>query len=158
MKSLGAAILIACAFPCAVVAGNTLTWIRGSSVKVEQMIGDCDYTSQAATSQCKPATSRTSTRAKLLGTDLGASFGSQGSLIFLFGDSFGPAEDYFASDTMASSTSSDPALFLAFAYVKIDAGRRRTPDPAGYAPPCPVQHRVRRHPDGSETRKLLLGE
>jgi len=114
MKSLGVTILITCVFPVAVVASTALTWIRGSSVKVEQMIGDCDYTSQAATGQCKPTTSRTSTRANLLGTDLGASFESQGNLIFLFGDSIGPAENYFASDTMASSTSTDPAhgLFL----------------------------------------------
>jgi len=114
MKSLGVTILIACVFPVAAVASTMLTWIRGSSVKVEQMIGDCDYTSQAATGQCKPTTSRTSTRATLLGTDLGASFESQGSLIFLFGDSIGPTEEYFASDTMASSTSTDPAqgLFL----------------------------------------------
>lgn len=111
---LGVTFLIACAFPITVVAGSTLTWIRGSSVKVEQMIGDCDYTFQAATGQCKPTTSRTSTRARLLGTDLGASFESGGSLIFLFGDSIGPTEDYFASDTMASSTGTDPenGLFL----------------------------------------------
>lgn len=114
MKSLCGTVLIACVFPVAVVAGTTLTWNRGSSVKVEQMIGDCDYTAQAATGQCRPTTSRTSTRAKLLGTDLGASFESQGRLLFLFGDSFGPNEDYLASDTMASSTSTDPAqgLFL----------------------------------------------
>ena len=114
MKQLSVTILIACVFPVAAVASTTLTWIPGSSVKVEQMIGDCDYTSQAATGQCKQTTSRTSTRAALLGTDLGASFESQGNLIFLFGDSIGPTEDYLASDTMASSTSTDPAqgLFL----------------------------------------------
>jgi hypothetical protein len=113
-RLLTLAVLLASVFPATVFASTTLTWIRGSSVKVEQMIGDCDYTSQAATGQCKPTTSRTSTRAALLGTDLGASFESQGNLIFLFGDSIGPTQDYLASDTMASSTSTDPAqgLFL----------------------------------------------
>jgi len=94
----------------------TLTWIRGSSVKVEQMIGDCDYSAQAATGQCKPTTSRTATRAKVLGTDLGASFESQGKVIFLFGDTIGPTEDYLAADTIATSSSTNPAsgLFLDF--------------------------------------------
>src|SRR5215213_8632800 len=93
-----------------------LTWIPGSSAKVEQMIGDCDYAVQATTGQCKATTSRTGTRARVLGTDLGASFESQGKVIFLFGDSIGPTEDYFAADTIASSTSTDPGtgLFLDF--------------------------------------------
>lgn len=85
-----------------------LTWIPKSTVRVEQLIGDCDYAAQAKTGECTPTTSRTGTRAKVLGTDIGASFESQGKLIFLFGDTIGPAEDYFASDTMASSTSTDP--------------------------------------------------
>lgn len=88
-----------------------LTWLPGSTVKVEQMIGDCDYEKQAKTGQCVPTTSRTSTRARVLGTDIGASFESQGKLIFLFGDTIGPAgtADYLASDTMASSVSTDPS-------------------------------------------------
>jgi len=95
---------------------QTLTWIPGSSVKVEQMIGDCDYTAQAKTGVCTPTTSRTSTRARVLGTDLGASFEADGKAYFLFGDSIGPGQDYLASDTIATTTSSDPAagLFLDF--------------------------------------------
>jgi hypothetical protein len=91
----------------AAVGGTTLTWVPGSTVKVEQMIGECDYTAQAKTGQCTPTASRTLTRAKVLGTDLGASFESQGKLIFLFGDTTGPTE-YFASDTMASTISTNP--------------------------------------------------
>ena len=37
---------------------TTLTWIPGSTAKVEQMIGDCDYTAQAQTGQCAPTTSQ----------------------------------------------------------------------------------------------------
>ncbi|HEY6138474.1 MAG TPA: DUF4185 domain-containing protein [Thermoanaerobaculia bacterium] len=105
----------------ALFAAATLTWISGSTVKVEQVVGDCDYTAQAATGQCKPTTSRTATRAKVLGTDLGASFESNGKVIFLFGDSIGPTEDYQAGDTMASSASTDPAagLFVDF-FTKTD--------------------------------------
>ena len=95
-----------------------LTWIAGSTVRVEQMIGDCDYVQQAKTGTCVPTTSRTLTRARVLGTDLGASFESQGRLIFLFGDTIGPStnENYFAADTFASTTSTNPdaGLFLDF--------------------------------------------
>ena len=100
----------------AAAAAPTLAWVPGSSVRVEQVVGDCDYPAQATTGQCKPTTSKTATRSKVLGTDLGASFESQGTLIFLFGDSIGPTEDYLAGDTMASSTSTDPAagLFVDF--------------------------------------------
>jgi Domain of unknown function (DUF4185) len=99
---------LALAVASATHAGVSLTWVPGSTVRVEQLIGDCDYAQQAKTGQCVPTTSRTLTRAKVLGTDLGASFESNGNLIFLFGDTLGPAEDYFASDTMASSVSTDP--------------------------------------------------
>ena len=55
---IGIALLIAVAPQTLAAATNlTLTWIRGSSVKVEQMIGGCDYSAQAATGQCKATTS-----------------------------------------------------------------------------------------------------
>ncbi len=108
-----AGIVIALSFgEDAASAGVTLTWVPGSTVKVEQMIGDCDYTALAKTGQCTATASRTITRAKVVGTDLGASFESQGKLIFLFGDTTGPAENYLAADTIASSTSTDPAAGL----------------------------------------------
>ena len=109
--------ILAAAFAAAAHA-TTLTWVPGSTTKVEQMIGDCDYTAQAQTGQCVPTPSQTSTRARVLGTDIGASFESEGRVIFLFGDTISPspAENYFASDTMASSLSTDPSrgLFLDF--------------------------------------------
>ncbi len=94
-----------------------LRWIPGSTVKVTQLVGDCDYTEQAKTGVCVPTTSRTSTNSKVLGTDLGSSFESDGKLIFLFGDTIGPpgTPNYNASDTLASTTSTDPeAPFLEF--------------------------------------------
>lgn len=42
----------------------SLTWIPGSTKKVEQMIGDCDYTALARTGQCVATTSQTSARAR----------------------------------------------------------------------------------------------
>jgi hypothetical protein len=93
-----------------------LTWIAGSTVRVEQLIGDCDYPAQAQTGTCAPTTSQTNIRSRVVGTDLGASFESQGKVIFLFGDTIGPDENYLASDTIATSTSTDPdaGLFLEF--------------------------------------------
>ena len=110
-------IILAVAFAAAAQA-TTLQWIAGSTAKVEQMIGDCDYTAQARTGQCVPTTSATATHARVLGTDIGASFESGGRVIFLFGDTISPSssQNYLASDTMASSVSTDPSkgLFLDF--------------------------------------------
>lgn len=105
--------ILAAAFAVSAHA-TTLTWIPGSTTKVEQMIGDCDYTAQAQTGQCVSTTSQTVTRARVLGTDIGASFESQGRVIFLFGDTISPTPDvnYFASDTMATSVSTDPSKGL----------------------------------------------
>src|SRR5687767_5074343 len=102
--------ILAAAFAVAAHA-TTLTWIPGSTAKVEQLIGDCDYTAQAQTGLCVPTPSQTVARARVLGTDLGASFESDGRVIFLFGDTISPSpsENYLASDTLASSDSTDPS-------------------------------------------------
>ena len=115
--------IMAAAFAVAAHA-TTLTWISGSTTKVQQMIGDCDYTAQARTGQCVPTISQTATRARVLGTDLGASFESEGRVIFAFGDTISPspAENYFASDTMASSVSTDPSKGLFLDFFKNDDG------------------------------------
>jgi hypothetical protein len=101
------------------LATTRLTWVPGSTVRVSQIVGDCDY-QLTKSGPCISTISRTATRSKVRGTDLGASFESQGTLIFLFGDSIGPAEDYLAQDTMASSTSTDPASLFVDFYTKTD--------------------------------------
>ncbi|HEX6178212.1 MAG TPA: DUF4185 domain-containing protein, partial [Thermoanaerobaculia bacterium] len=117
MRNISAVIIAISAWAALAHAANppTLTWLPGSTVRVEQLIGDCDYAAQAKSGQCTPTTSRTMTRARVLGTDIGASFESQGRLIFLFGDTIGDGE-YFAADTIATSTSTDAedGLFLEF--------------------------------------------
>lgn len=100
-------------------AGDAIqaTWIPGSTTKVEQLIGDCDYSELAKTGLCVATPSRTLTRGNVLGTDLGPSFESGGRLIFLFGDTIGPVdgENYYASDTIASTTSTQAeGMFLEF--------------------------------------------
>jgi hypothetical protein len=76
----------------------TLTWIPGSSVKLEQMIGDTDRQTGL------PTRSQTFARYQVGGTDLGYSFEHGNRLLFLFGDTL-----YFhAGDTMAWSNTFDP--------------------------------------------------
>ena len=79
-----------------------LTYNPGSSKKIEQITGDCDWVVWDATivvdstgnitnpnPTCKPTASQTVTRADVLGQGLGYSFEHRGKLIFLFGDTFG---------------------------------------------------------------------
>src|SRR5687767_13205217 len=109
MKSIAAAVALLTGVG-GQAADVDLRWIPGSTVKVVQLIGDCDYEEQAKTGACLPTASRTATNAKVLGTDLGSSFESDGRLIFLFGDTIGPVgtANYNASDTIATTTSTDP--------------------------------------------------
>lgn len=92
--------------------GNTaLTYIPGSSVKVEQMIGDCDLQVKAKDGSCSRTASQTTTRYNIDGTDLGSSFEHNGKVIFLFGDTISQdvsAVNYGAGDSFAWSTTTDP--------------------------------------------------
>ena len=95
-------------------AADVLSWIPGSSVRVEQIIGDCDWQSYDwadATGTCKPTVSRTVTRFDILGNGFGYSFEDDARMIFLFGDTISSdpsAVNYHAHDPVAWSTSSDP--------------------------------------------------
>ena len=80
----------------------TLTFKQGSSHKIEQVNGDCDWVVWDATdvvakdgtvsnnnSTCKPTVSKTTTRFDVLGDDIGTSFEHEGKLVFPFGDTTG---------------------------------------------------------------------
>jgi hypothetical protein len=100
--------------------GPALTYIPGSSVKIEQVIGDCDDQAQAKqivagqTVTCVPTTSQTVTRFDIAGNGQGGSFEDNGKLIFFFGDTISNHHvvQYFAADPIASSTSTDPTQGL----------------------------------------------
>jgi hypothetical protein len=77
-----------------------LRYIPGSTVKVEQLIGDDDKERR------RPTLSRTFTRFGVLGTDLGYSFEHDGHAIFLFGDTVGHVS--WAEDTIARTDVRDP--------------------------------------------------
>ena len=79
-----------------------LTYNSGSSVKLEQIAGDCDWVVWDATivvdssnnitspnPACEPTLSQTITRFDVLGHDLGSNFEHNGQIIFLFGDTIG---------------------------------------------------------------------
>lgn len=75
-----------------------LTFIPGSTQKVEQLIGDVDRETK------RPTLSRTEERFGIIGTDLGYSFEHEGKLFFLFGDTIarGGTGDSIATTTAQS--------------------------------------------------------
>src|SRR5580704_14865984 len=77
----------------------TITYIPGSSVKLYQINGDCDWVAWDATINnktptCKPTTSQTATKADVLGDDVATSFENNGELIMMFGDTIGANNAY----------------------------------------------------------------
>ena len=124
------------------VGGITLTWTPGSSVKVEQVIGDKDWSAWAKGTTL-PTTTQTATRYGILGTDIGTSFEDNGKLMILFGDILPvtPSPTFGAPDPVATSTitDGDTPLQLTFAtrgdgtplYVRmpgIDMGANNVPN------------------------------
>jgi uncharacterized protein (TIGR03437 family) len=73
-----------------------LTYVPGSTTKLYQVNGDCDWVEWDATMSskiptCKPTTSRTVTNADVLGDDVPVAFEHNGELILTFGDTIGAA-------------------------------------------------------------------
>ena len=90
---------------------TALTYISGSSVKVEQMIADCDWQVKAKDGSCSRTASQTTTRYNIHGTDIGSSFEHDGKVIFLFGDTISQDANtvqYGAGDSFAWSSTTDP--------------------------------------------------
>ena len=103
-RSLLVSLLAAASFfvPATALAQQTiptLTWIPGSSVKVYQINGDCDWVQWDATignahPTCVSTYSQTISRADIVGDDVGSSFESNGQLVMTFGDTIGADSDY----------------------------------------------------------------
>jgi len=77
-----------------------LRYVAGSTIKLEQLIGDQDK------ERHRPTLSRTVTRYDLIGTDLGNSFEHAGRAYFLFGDTVGHWGH--ALDSIATTNATDP--------------------------------------------------
>ena len=81
-------------------SGPVLTYVAGSTLKLEQLLGEEDKELH------QPTLSQTETRYGLQGTDLGYSFEHQGRVYFLFGDTVGRLDR--ALDSIATTDATDP--------------------------------------------------
>jgi hypothetical protein len=86
--------------PVPLASEPVLRYVAGSTVKVEQLVGEEDKQLHQLT------LSRTATRYGIEGTDLGNSFESGGRVYFLFGDTVGRLRR--ALDTIAKTDAHDP--------------------------------------------------
>ena len=82
------------------VSEPIISYVPGSTVKLEQLIGDLDK------ERHQPTLSQTVTRYGIQGTDLGYSFEHDGHAYSLFGDTLGSLDR--ALDTIATTNSTDP--------------------------------------------------
>ena len=80
--------------------GPVIRYVSGSTVKVEQLVGEEDK------ERHQPTLSLTSTRYGIQGTDLGYAFEHDGRVYFLFGDTVGRLDR--ALDTIAATDARDP--------------------------------------------------
>jgi hypothetical protein len=98
-------------FACVPVAAQStaLTYVPGSSVKLYQINGDCDWVQWDATiassaPTCKRTVSQTATNADVLGDDVASSFEHNGELIMTFGDTIGTGSTYYPTWTSVQNT------------------------------------------------------
>jgi len=96
--------------PPAVAAETVLRYLPGSTIKVEQLLGEEDKQLH------QPTLSRTVTRYGIEGTDLGYSFEHDGRVFFLFGDTVGRLRR--ALDTIATTEASDPESGVRLDFLK----------------------------------------
>ena len=87
-----------------------LRYVAGSTVKVEQLLGEEDKQLH------RPTLSQTVTRYGIEGTDLGNSFEHAGRVYFLFGDTVGRLRH--ALDTIATTDSNDPESGVRLDFLK----------------------------------------
>src|SRR5271157_4618632 len=104
-------------------AKPTLRFVPGSTVKVEQLIGEIDKEFH------RPTLSRTFSRFSVLGTDLGYSFEHEGHAYFLFGDTVGHVS--YAEDTIAMTDARDPEKGVRLDFLTASPGKYLVIKPPG---------------------------
>jgi hypothetical protein len=104
-------------------ATPTLTYIAGSSTKINQLLGEEDR------QRHQPTLSRTVTRYGLEGTDLGYSFEHRGRVYFLFGDTVGVARK--ALDCIGTTDATEPKDGVRLDFLEAGSGRYLTIQPPG---------------------------
>ncbi|MGH9763271.1 MAG: hypothetical protein ACREAC_20780, partial [Blastocatellia bacterium] len=110
-------------------AAATLSFNPGSSVKVQQIIGDCDWAVMAAGGTCQQTASLTISKANVAANDIGDSFEQGGKLVFMFGDTKSndpsqpwstsklPLVDYHQHDPVATTDVTDGEAPLALNFL-----------------------------------------
>jgi hypothetical protein len=96
--------------PVPPATGPVLRYVPGSTIKLEQLLGEEDKQLHQLT------LSRTVTRYGIEGTDLGNSFEHGGRVYFLFGDTVGRLQR--ALDTIATSDANDPESGVRLDFLK----------------------------------------
>jgi hypothetical protein len=91
-------------------AEPVLRYVPGSSIKVEQLLGEEDKQLH------QPTLSQTVTRYGIEGTDLGSSFEGAGRVFFLFGDTVGRLRR--ALDTIGTTDAADPESGVRLDFLK----------------------------------------
>jgi hypothetical protein len=114
------------------VAGITLTWNSGSTVKLEQVIGDKDWAAAAKGTTLATA-SLTNARYGVFGTDIGSSFEHNGRALFLFGDTRAedPKVNLGAVDPIGISTTTDGEAPLVLDFYKDNSNKTLWVKPPG---------------------------
>jgi Domain of unknown function (DUF4185) len=106
---------------------TTLTYVPGSTHKINQLVGELDKQTHQAT------LSRTESRYQLQGTDLGYSFEHRGKIYFLFGDTVGALNR--ALDSVATTSADlnvvDPERGVQLDFLTQSPGLYLTVQPPG---------------------------
>ncbi len=100
-------------------SGPVLRFVPGSTVKVEQLLGEQDKERR------QPTLSRTFSRYGIEGTDLGYSFEHDGRAVFLFGDTVGQVGR--ALDTIATTDARDPERGVRLDFLTVEEPSRPAP-------------------------------
>jgi hypothetical protein len=110
--------------PSGATRGVTL-YVPGSTQKINQLLGELDKQTH------QPTLSRTESRYRLQGTDLGYSFEHQGKIYFLFGDTVGARNSALDSMTTSADASVDPERGVRLDFLTQSPGLYLTVQPPG---------------------------
>jgi hypothetical protein len=111
--------------PPGATRGATLTYVPGSTQKINQLLGELDKQTH------QPTLSRTESRYRLQGTDLGYSFEHQGKIYFLFGDTVGARNSALDSMATTADASVDPEPGVRLDFLTQSPGLYLTVQPPG---------------------------
>jgi uncharacterized protein (TIGR03437 family) len=109
-------------------SGAVLIYNPGSSVKLEQIIGDCDWQYldwSSGKGSCHPTASQTATRFHVLGNGGGYTFEDNGKFVYVSGDTLSTDENIYkfrAGDAIGYSTTADGESPLLLNYYTDGAG------------------------------------